>query len=200
MCHRARRHTPSAWLYFPGLEKLSWEKYTPFPQCSSVQPPVLFCFYRLDTVSGPRPAPSGERLFPRRRTGALPARAAPLPACTAPTTMLGLKLRRQRSGSRLSAPGGPESAAVRAGPGRDTGTGTHCGEMSKRTSLSSHSTSSAPLMAATRPAESARRPGNGECGGRGWCLAPPRRPGLAAAPHVGSARALPPPWLRPRLA
>lgn len=52
---------------------------------------------------------------------------------------------------------------MRAEPGRDTD--THCGEMSKRTSLSSHSTSNAPLMAATRPDESARRPGNG-VGGR----------------------------------
>lgn len=41
-----------------------------------------------------------------------------------------------------------ESAAVRSGQAQDT----HCGEMSKRTSLSSHSTSSTPLMAASRRA------------------------------------------------
>lgn len=173
----------------------------------SLSPPasnLLFYFYRLETAVDPAqhalPVPSrpaGEALFRRRHRGALPAHAAALPPCTAPGTMVGLRWRRPRSASRLSAPGGPESAAVRAGPDGDTG--THCGEMSKRTSLSSHSTSSAPLMAATRPDESARRRSNGGWGAGGWGLGSRGGRDWLRRRTRGARAHSRPPWLRPRL-
>lgn len=192
---------PSAWLYFSGLEKAQPGGAHTLP--SALQHPT-FCFIFIDWKRQWTPPsthcpsrPAGEALFRRRHRGALPAHAAALPPCTAPGTVVGLRWRRPRSASRLSAPGGPESAAVRAGPGGDTG--THCGEMSKRTSLSSHSTSSAPLMAATRPDESARRRSNGGWGAGGWGLGSRGGRDWLRRRTRGARAHSRPPWLRPRL-
>lgn len=198
-CHRPRRHTPSVWLYLSALEKAELAKVYTLP--SAFQCPTFYFVFFLWIGNGewtppikhcpPCPAPLRQvnSLFPRRHTGAPPAR-------TAPTMAVGLNLRRQCSASSLSAPGGPERAAVRAGPGRDTG--THCGEMSKRTSLSSHSTSSTPLIAATRSGESARRPGNGVWGGAWVGSRAPAAAGIGCGAAREARAHSRPPWLLPR--
>lgn len=136
---------------------------TPRPQSPSALNPPFFsaAIYRLQTAP---------RLHP-------PSTRGPPAAASAWASAAAQASSRRHPGT---APRTPRRRG-RAGCGSDT----HCGEMSKRTSLSSHSTSSTALMAADRGP--ARRGGGGGAwrsrGGRDWRRRGGERP---ARPRPGA--------------
>lgn len=153
----------------------------------------------MDPTQQAVPAPSRQvkSLFRHRHTGALPAHAGALPPCTAPIPMVGLSL-------RDAAHGQPPTGAGRARERRCEGrAGSGHGHSLRRDVEADIPVLPQHVQCPAHGRHSPRRvrapPWQRRGGEGGWCLALPRRPGLAAAPHAGSARAVAPPWLLPRL-
>lgn len=169
----------------PGNATGGWEENT-LPSVLSYATYLFFSFIdwkrRLDSTYHKLPSQPGRCQRPRKALPALPGKHAshPPPRHTgkAPSTHRATNGGRAQPSDRRRA--GPKALLLRGGQGNDT----HCGEMSKRTSLSSHSTSSTALMAAGLGARRSLWRARAPPWQRGWCLALPQRSGLAAALHV----------------